>query len=256
MRAEHCIKHGHSFCFTTGNYHITTTPLKEWEYVVGRRQGRPVPCPDMGSGRRLRALEQLMHIPLTVKSGLTRAEVIAVVLYTGPMVLPLSTAREIAACSCHSPAISRFLQFQIYNSILRRYPVATYEFFSSHHNTFSTTIFVLVSAVQKISRCMHIAPGTLLYRGLGGKLELPDSFQEVDSNGCRGYAEWGFMSTTADKAVALQYSGVKEHREHASIMVIHPNSIDRGACIADLSQCVATNQFAYRINTGQMLSQL
>jgi hypothetical protein len=145
------------------------------------------------------------------------------------------------------------LQFQIYNSILRRYPVATYEFFSSHHNTFSTTIFVLVSAVQKISRCMHIAPGTLLYRGLGGKLELPDSFQEVDSNGCRGYAEWGFMSTTADKAVALQYSGVKEHREHASIRVIHPNSIDRGACIADLSQCVATNQFAARMNTGQML---
>ena len=94
MRAEHCIKHGHSFSFTTGNYHITTTPLKEWEYVVGHRQGYPVPCPDMGSGRRLRALEQLMRIPLTVKSGLTRAEVIAVVLYTGPMVLPLDSSRN------------------------------------------------------------------------------------------------------------------------------------------------------------------
>ena len=88
---------------------------------------------------------------------------------------------------------------------------------------------------------MHIAPGTLLYRGLGGKLDLPDSFEEVDSNGCSGYAEWGFMSTTADKAVALQYSGVKEGRENASIMVIHPTSIDRGACIAELSQCAASN---------------
>ena len=116
MRAEHCIKHGHSFSFTTGNYHITTTPLKEWEYVVGHKQGYPVPCPDMGSGRRLRALEELMHIPLTVKSGLTRAEVIAVVLYTGPMVFHLHSTRNRcmlvplppfhASCSSKSTTVS------------------------------------------------------------------------------------------------------------------------------------------------------
>jgi hypothetical protein len=97
---------------------------------------------------------------------------------------------------------------------------------------------VLVSAIQKLSRCMHIPPGTLLYRGLGGKLDLPDSFQIVDVNGCLGYTEWGFMSTTAEKSVALQYSGAKEGRQNASIMVIHPTSIDRGACIVDFSQCV------------------
>ena len=95
-----------------------------------------------------------------------------------------------------------------------------------------------MSAIQKLSRCVHISPGTLLYRGLGGKLDLPDSFQDVDDNGCLGYTEWGFMSTTADKAVALQYSGVKEGRENSSIMVIHPTSIDRGACIVEFSQCV------------------
>ncbi len=93
-----------------------------------------------------------------------------------------------------------------------------------------------MSAVQKLSRCVHISPGTLLYRGLGGKLDLPDSFQVVDSNGCLGYTEWGFMSTTADKAVALQYSGAKEGMDYSMIMVIHPTSIDRGACIVEFSQ--------------------
>ncbi len=137
----------------------------------------------------------------------------------------------------HLPA-SHCPQFHIYNSILRRHPAATYELFASHGNTFSTTIFALVSAVQKLSRCSHIAPGTLLYRGLGGKLELPDSFRTADENGCVGYAEWAFMSTTANKAVALQYSGVEEGRENAAIMVIHPTSIDRGACIVEFSQCV------------------
>lgn len=142
---------------------------------------------------------------------------------------------------CSSP----LQQFQIYNSILRRYPSATYEFFSCHGNTFSTTIFVLVSAIQKLSRCVHISPGTLLYRGLGGKLDLPDSFQDVDDNGCLGYTEWGFMSTTADKAIALQYSGVKEGHGNSSIMVIHPTSIDRGACIVEFSQCVCAHVYLF-----------
>ena len=55
-------------------------------YVVGDKQGNRVACPDLGSGRRLRDVGELMHLPLAIKSNLTRAEVIAVVLYTGPMV--------------------------------------------------------------------------------------------------------------------------------------------------------------------------
>jgi hypothetical protein len=244
MRAEHCTKAGSSFTFTTGNYNITTTPLHEWTYVVGDKQGNRVACPDMGGGRRLPALDQLMQLPLVSKANLTRAEVVAVVMYTGPMVnTPLTLhsihVTTIANSTALLPAASHACaQFQIYNTILRRYPAATYQFFSSRGNTFSTTIFVLVSAVQKLSRCALIAPGTLLYRGLGGKLDLPDSFHTVDENGCLGYTEWGFVSTTAEKSVALQYSGVKEGRESASIMVIHPTSIDRGASIVEFSQFV------------------
>ena len=44
------------------------------------------------------------------------------------------------------------------------------------------------------------------------------------------------MSTTADKAVALQYSGVREGRPKAMVLVITVSAVDRGACVRDLSQ--------------------
>ncbi len=216
MRAEHCTLGGHDYVYTTGNYKITTTPNQEWLYIVGDEKGQRVPCPEnaMGHGRRIVPIEDLLALPLAKRAKLTRAEMIAVVLYTGPM-------------------------FVVYNGILRQYPKQLYEIFSQSDNRFSTTIFVLVSAVQKLSRCMNIPAGMLLYRGLGGLTELPDCFVIADENGCKGFTEFGFMSTTADRAVAVQYSGVKNNMPQASIFEIHPNAIDRGADISDFSQFVA-----------------
>ena len=65
--------------------------------------------------------------------------VIALILYTGPM-------------------------FTVYNCILRRFPEQMYKVFEGSDNAFATTIFVLVSAVQKISRRMKVPAGTQLYR--------------------------------------------------------------------------------------------
>jgi hypothetical protein len=56
-----------------------------------------------------------------------------------------------------------------------------------------------VSAVQKIARVMPIPHGLMLYRGLGGDVSLPPCFYRADENLCRGFAEWGFMSTTSDR---------------------------------------------------------
>ncbi len=58
-----------------------------------------------------------------------------------------------------------------------------------------------VSAVQKLARVVPLLPGLKLYRGLGGTVSLPRSFYRTDANGCRGFAEWGFMSTTSDRTV-------------------------------------------------------
>jgi hypothetical protein len=136
--------------------------------------------------------------------------------------------------------------FVIYNAILRRYPADIYDVFKDV-NAFPTTIFVLVSAVQKLSRCMNIPPGTLLFRGLGGSMELPDTFF-VPSDKCTtpnalGYCEFGFMSTTQDRSVAVQYSGVRDNKPKASIMEIHPNSVDRGADISEFSQYPGEKEF-------------
>ena len=133
----------------------------------------------------------------------------------------------------------------VYNGILRRFPKELYNVFAESDNRFSTTIFVLVSAVQKLSRCMNIPAGMMLYRGLGGTLELPDSFTTADENGCKGYCEFGFMSTTADRKVAVQYSGVKDKKPQASIMEIRPNAVDRGADISDFSQYPGEKEFLF-----------
>jgi hypothetical protein len=195
-------------------YYLDGTPVKK-RFVK-------MPCPpenminihrsDMP--RVLPDIDVLLCCPTAVKAGLTRPEVIALILYTGPM-------------------------FQVYNSILRRYPQKVFDVYAnsdSDPNLFSTTIFVLVSAVQKLSRSNLIPPGTQLYRGMGGLMDLPECFLQSDENGCCGYVEWGFMSTTTDRGIAVQYSGVKQGRPKATVMVIHPSSVDRGACIVEFSQ--------------------
>lgn len=93
---------------------------------------------------------------------------------------------------------------QVYNAILRRFPSDVYGKFAAGGNLYATTIHVLVSAVVKIARVMRLPPGLELFRGLGGRMDLPDSFRRADANGRRGYAEFGFLSTTSDREVAIQ----------------------------------------------------
>ena len=135
----------------------------------------------------------------------------------------------------------------IYNAILRRYPADIYKVYETADNKFPTTIFVLVSAIQKLSRCMNISADTLLYRGLGGSMELPDTFfvpcDKCTTPNALGYCEFAFMSTTQERSVAVQYSGVRDNKPKASIMEIHPNSVDRGADISDFSQYPGEKEF-------------
>jgi hypothetical protein len=215
MRAEHCFKGGHDFEFTTGNYKIKTTPKREWLQIVGDENGlrAAVPGEDMKHGRVINDVSELLKRPLAVKAGLQRCEVIALSMYSGPL-------------------------FEIYNALLRRFPLDKYDTFSGQGNTFSTTIFVLVSAIQKLSRHMFLPPSMRLYRGFSS-MEMPESFYKVDEDtGCCGYAEWGFISTTANKNVAVQYSGVDDGKPRATVLCIRPSSVDRGASIAEFSQCV------------------
>ena len=85
----------------------------------------------------------------------------------------------------------------------------------------------------------------MLYCGLGNVSDLPPSFGCADGYGSKGWTEFGFRSTTADKAVALDYSGIKKGNPHPMVIAIKPNAIDRGACIADLSQYQGEKEYLF-----------
>jgi hypothetical protein len=87
MELEHCSKPVSSWKFTTSNYEVATTAQAEWVTVLNADsdevQSSPVLAKD---GRRIPRYKNLLELDLSKKAGLTPAEVIAVILYTGPMV--------------------------------------------------------------------------------------------------------------------------------------------------------------------------
>jgi len=239
MRLEHCVSYGHDISFTTPNYHITATPEKEWGIVV---LGEPPAQQDMGHGRTILdlALDKHWAAPdgqvlsenhdptgaaeericearkLVTDARLQRAEVAAVILYTGPM-------------------------FDLINCLLRRFPTDRFDKYRDGSNLLPTTIAVLASAVQKIARIARIPEGTTFYRGLSRRMQLPDAFSRFDEQGRRGFAEWGFLSTTCDKDVALTYSYSGEGQADATapipmVLKISSSAVDRGASIRVFSQ--------------------
>jgi hypothetical protein len=84
MELEHCYKNGCDFEFETSNYHIKTTPSKEWKIVVQR--DLKLAERDMRHNRRIPDLDTLMSEPCVVRAKLGKCEVLATVLYTGPLV--------------------------------------------------------------------------------------------------------------------------------------------------------------------------
>ena len=89
------------------------------------------------------------------RAELSRAEVIGLRLYTGPL-------------------------FVLYNAVLRGFPdkdVALLLDKEGRENRYETTIFVIASGVTKLSKITDIPPDRKVYRGLGGMI-LPRQFWE------------------------------------------------------------------------------
>ncbi len=61
-----------------------------------------------------------------------------------------------------------------------------------------------MSALMKLMRWVRLPPGLVLYRGTGGLTALPESFYLADAKGSKGYTEWGFLSTTSNRAIAIE----------------------------------------------------
>ena len=119
MRAEHMTRGGSSFTFVTGNYKLQTQARSEWLYVAGDESGKRLqpPASDMchvlenGSviQRVIRPIDELLQHQLSKDAKLTREEIIAIVLYTGPA-------------------------FVLYNAVLRQFPNHIYQVFKDADN--------------------------------------------------------------------------------------------------------------------------
>ncbi len=80
MEAEHCSM----VPFVTGKKNRMTSPAKEWGITV--RGDYTSVCWDSNKNRELHTIEKLLKKDVVKQAKLARHEVIAVVLYTGPMV--------------------------------------------------------------------------------------------------------------------------------------------------------------------------
>ena len=216
MEVEHC-EEGDSHKEFTSSNGVTTTSAIEWEFVVrpdmAREQrealdenGEPTgetlgPYPERGGGfaekhpewcRRPRPREELGELLEKKANGKLREqfgesavliteEFLAAVLYTGPM-------------------------FQKYNAVLRA--LTQNEFLvglwrkQCGKNTYATTIHAIAAAVIKLSK---LSKAGKVYRGVcyGG---FPDKFWVADEMGVRGGIEFGFSSTTRERAQAVHYA--------------------------------------------------
>jgi ankyrin repeat protein len=137
------------------------------------------------------------------------------------------------------------VQYVVYNTILRSFPEDLFQKFKKFDNLFPTTIFALASAVQKVSRVMKLPENLILYRGLGGTTDLPDSYFQLDQYGCSGFVEWGFMSTTASKKIAIDYCGLSKQKPLPLVLAVRVGAADRGACIREFSQYMGEVEYLF-----------
>ena len=92
-----------------------------------------------------------------------------------------------------------------------------------------TTLHCINSAIVKLSR---LAKPQTVYRGLSGRA-LPSEFWRGQGH---GGVEFAFMSTTADREVAMRYAKAENKEAASCVMEVQMDMIDRGADLSWLSQ--------------------
>ena len=93
---------------------------------------------------------------------------------------------------------------------------------------FTNTVHALASAIKKLQGLAAEEPSTRLYRGLGG-LSVAKFAASL------GFTDKAFMSTTKDRNIALEYSGVHKGLV-GTVLCIETSTTNSGAVIVEFSQ--------------------
>lgn len=95
-------------------------------------------------------------------------------------------------------------------------------------NGYATTIHAVNSCVLKLSK---LTAASKVWRGFTGAT-LPRSFHVANEEGVKGGVEFGFTSTTVDRAQALHYA----QGGASTVLEMEMGLLDRGAELSWLSQ--------------------
>ena len=87
MRNEHCAQSDSKKEFVTLNYGLRTSPANEWRIVITNDRSKAT------EHRVIPDYKELLHTDTAKRAGLLESEMIAVILYTGPMVIFLLLLR-------------------------------------------------------------------------------------------------------------------------------------------------------------------
>ena len=173
-------------------------------------------------GRVPRALEAFDGERLRIDSELAACDV-----------APLLTAELIGARLYTGPCFAK------YNAVLRQHAGCVADFEAlCRGNTYTCTLHACNSALIKLSK---LSAATTVYRGLGGAVP-PEAFFTPDEKGICGGVEFAFLSTTAERSVAIQYAS----RGGASTVVeLSQGLTDRGADLSWCSQYPAEREITF-----------
>ena len=155
------------------------------------------------------------------KNKLMMEEVFATYLYTGPEFIPMNSI-----CRNHPANIVKLLEGEDQGR---------------EANRLCTTLFCVSSALKKLGRSTEVPESRTVYRGLGA-MRLPAEFWTPSGDPpWRGGVERAFMSTTADKNVALFYANGK-----GTVVEISVGRIQIGGDVSFLSMVCANDRPADR----------
>jgi hypothetical protein len=213
------------------NYNFEFYAEQEYEFVVCPNKGYGVyghtpkdkdkwPAGNNwegGRGREATDLKEVMQHNLVKVAGLKAAEVISLRLYTGPMCM-------------------------LYNAVLSKLPKTVFE--SLQGNRYETTIFCIISAISKLSKTNNIPHDRRVFRGLGEKILL-EKFWSLQEGGFRGGIELGFMSTSTNSKVAMQYSESGFAKQRCAVFEIAVGRVDIVADLSWLSQYPGEKEYLF-----------
>ena len=181
---------------------------EHYDYVVHQAAFEHIPDPSQphrvrDQGHTGMTLAKFCKLDNAVKAKLTTAEVAMLRLYTGPM-------------------------YKALNEALRYYDKDP-----SLVEQWSTCLSVLSEAIVKLS--FSTPPGKV-FRGVNESLlTLPDTFVAAEEGQFAGGVELGFMSTTYDEKVAIEYSQ-RGPTSACTVFEIDFDLASRGAPVKWLSQ--------------------